>query len=281
VSTLAPVSRRFILHSGEVAAELSGSDSGQLVIGVPGLSANLRSFDVVYDELDGTRYRKLAFDPRGRGMSQKTGPGTYGWPSHARDVIEMADQLGARDFDVIGWSMGSWIAMVVAEMAPDRVRKVVLIDAAGLPEDTVKVPVYAGLDRLAMVFPSRDAFLSIVKNMPHYQPFAPWRRLFEYELVDVEGGVAFRTQKPAPWEDEQYRLTQDPYGLWKALRMPVLLVRASQPIPPDFGYLITEDDYNRFLSEVPLAQGVEIAANHYTVGMNRDAAKAIAKFLDQ
>jgi pimeloyl-ACP methyl ester carboxylesterase len=273
------MSKTLKLRSGELACEISGSDSGQLVIGIPGLSANLRSFDVIYDALDEEQHRKLAFDPRGRGRSAKTGTGTYGWPSHARDVIEMADQLGAGTFDLIGWSMGAWIAMVVAKMAPQRVRRVVLVDAAGLPEESAKVPVYAGLDRLAAVFPSRDAFLSLARNLPHYQPWAPWERLFDYELVDVEGGVSFRTQKPAPMEDEQYRLAQDPYSLWAALTVPVLLVRAAQEIPPSFGYILTRQDYDRFLREVPTARGVEIEANHYTVGMASDTARAIADFL--
>ena len=277
----AAVARRLKLRSGEIAAEISGSESGQLAIGIPGLSANLRSFDVVFAALDGAQHRKLAFDPRGRGRSSDSGPGTYGWPSHARNVIEMADQLGAETFDVIGWSMGVWIAMVVAQMAPHRVRRVVLIDAAGLPEESIKVPVYAGLDRLATVFPSREAFMTLAKSLPHYQPWPPWERLFDYELVDVEGGVSFRTRKAAPWEDEQYRLKQDPYALWPALTMPTLLVRAAQQIPPNFGFLITPDEYSRFLREVPSATGIEIQANHYTAGMNDEAAKAIAEFLDR
>ena len=277
---VARTQRRLTLQSGDIACEVSGSDAGHLVIGIPGLSANLRSFDVIYEALDGTRHRKVAFDPRGRGRSSKTGPGTYGWPTHAKDVLEIADQLGASTFDLIGWSMGSWIAMVVAQQAPDRVRRVVLVDAAGLPEESVKVPVYAGLDRLAAVFPSREAFMSLAKNLPHYQPWPPWESLFDYELVDVDGGVSFRTQKPAPWEDEQYRLSQDPYQLWSALTMPVLLVRAMQEIPPNFGFLITKGDYARFLREIPTAKGVEIEANHYTVGMAPAAALAIADFLD-
>lgn len=271
--------RNLRLKFGEVACEISGDAQGQPVIGIPGLSANLRSFDVIFGALDDARHRKIAFDPRGRGRSEKTPAGTYGWPAHAADIIEIADQLGAETFDVIGWSMGAWIAMVVAKTAPQRVSRVVLIDAAGLPEETIKVPVYAGLDRLADVYPSREAFLSIVRNMPHYQPFAPWERLFNYDLVEVDGGVGFRTQKAGPWEDEQYRLQQDPYALWAALTMPTLLVRASQQIPPSFGYLITPEDYARFLSEVPQSKGVEIDANHYTIGMNSDAAREISTFL--
>lgn len=268
------------LASGEVAVEVSGAEHGQTVIAIPGLSANLRSFDVVFAGLDDARHRKVAFDPRGRGRSQKTPPGSYGWPSHARDILEIADRLGAETFDLIGWSMGAWIAMVVAKQAPERVRRVVLIDAAGLPEESIKVPVYAGLDRLATVFPSREAFLSIARTLPHYQPFEPWERLFDYELIDVDGGVGFRTQKDAPWEDEHYRLSQDPYELWKALTMPVLLLRAAQPIPPNFGFLITRPDYERFLREVPTAEGAEIEANHYNIAMQAEAANAIARFLD-
>src|SRR5260221_3328178 len=127
------------LHSGEIASEISGSESGQLAIGIPGLSANLRSFDVIFDALDGSLHRKLAFDPRGRGRSSDSGPGTYGWPSHARDVIEIADQLGSDTFDVIGWSMGVWIAMVVAQMAPQPVRRMVLIGSAWLAEEAGQV----------------------------------------------------------------------------------------------------------------------------------------------
>ena len=183
-------------------------------------------------------------------------------------------------FDLIGWSMGAWIAMVVARQAPERVRRVVLIDAAGLPEESIKVPVYAGLDRLATVFPSREAFLSVARTLPHYRPFEPWGRVFGYELIDVDGGVGFRTQKAAPWEDEQYRLTQDPYELWTALTMPVLLLRAAQPIPPNFGFVLTREDYQRFLREVTGAGGVEVEANHYNIGMNPEAVKAIARFLD-
>ncbi|HEY1419253.1 MAG TPA: alpha/beta hydrolase, partial [Candidatus Dormibacteraeota bacterium] len=264
----------------EIACEISGSQTGRLVIGIPGLSANLRSFDVIYAALDGARHRKLAFDPRGRGLSSDSGPGTYGWPSHARDILAMGDRLGAPSFDLIGWSMGAWIAMVVAQTAPTRVRRVVLIDGGGIPEESAIVPVYAGLDRLGTLYPSREAFLSLARSLPHYHPWAPWERLFNYELVDVEGGVSFRTHKPAPLEDEQYRLRQDPYALWPGLTMPVLLIRAAQQIPPSFGHILSRGDYERFLREVPSSQGLEVEANHYTVGMNPEAATAIAAFLD-
>ncbi|MDQ6747464.1 MAG: alpha/beta hydrolase [Candidatus Dormibacteraeota bacterium] len=273
---------RFKLSSGEVAAEVSGSEGAPLVIGVPGLSANLRSFDLVFDALDPAKHRRLAYDPRGRGKSDKTPAGTYGWAAHARDIAEMADQLGAETFDLVGWSMGTWIAMKVAEMYPGRVRRLVLVDGGGWPDESAKPPIYAGLDRLSTVWPSRAGFLELVSQLPNYQPWVPaWADLFDYELEDVEGGVRARTQRQAPDEDEAYRQAQDPYLLWKSVTMPCLLVRAGQEIMPGLGYIFNQADRDRFLAEVPGSRAVEVDANHYVVGMHPDTARAIAEFLDQ
>ena len=273
------VSRRFHLRSGDVAAELSGSLDGRLVIGIPGLSANLRSFDVIFEALDPASHRRLAYDPRGRGRSERTPPGSYGWPAHARDVIEMADQLDADAFDLIGWSMGTWIAMVVCALAPGRVRKLVLIDGGGLPDASSIAPVYAGLERLGTIYPSREAFFQLVEKMPMYKPWPPWKRLFEYELEDVEGGARARTSKEAPWEDEAYRKSQDPYALWSAVTMPTLLVRARQEILPGMGYILTTADAERFVREVPGSRLAEMDSNHYAIGAQQETAGVIADFL--
>jgi len=277
--TAAPDARPFRLESGVIAAELSGSPNGRLVVGIPGLSANLRSFDVIFEALDPGQFRRLAYDPRGRGRSDKTAPGTYGWPAHARDVIEMAEQLGAETFDLVGWSMGTWIAFVVCALAPGRVRRLVLIDGGGQPDASSVAPVYAGLERLGTIYPSRAAFFEMAKKLPMYTPWPAWERLFDYELEDVEGGVRARTSKDAPWEDEAYRKSHDPYALWPAVTMPSLLVRAGQEILPGLGYILTAADAQRFLHEVPQSELIEVDSNHYAIGMHPITAGAIAEFL--
>jgi pimeloyl-ACP methyl ester carboxylesterase len=272
--------RDFQLQSGRIAAEVSGAADALLVIGIPGLSANLRSFDVIFAALDPSRHRRLAYDPRGRGRSERTPSGTYGWPAHARDVVAMADELGAATFDLIGWSMGTWIAMDLCRLHPGRVRRLVLIDGGGVPDASSIPPIYAGLERLSTVWPSRDGFFQLVKQVPVYDPWSDaWQRLFDYELEDVEGGVRARTSSEAPWEDERYRQTRDPYELWSAVTMPSLLVRASREILPGMGYIFNEADRDRFLRDVPGSRLVEVDANHYVVGVHQDAARAIAGFL--
>jgi pimeloyl-ACP methyl ester carboxylesterase len=272
--------RHFHLTSGEIAAELSGAADAPLVIGVPGLSANLRSFDVIFAALDPQRHRRLAYDPRGRGCSEKTPPGTYGWPSHARDIVEMADQLGAEQFDLVGWSMGTWIAMKVCELYPGRVRRLVLVDGGGIPEEAAKPPIYGGLERLGTVYPSFEAFEQIAAALGVFTPWEVWEPLFRYELEDVEGGVRARTTKDAPWEDEQYRLTQDPYALWSSVTMPSLLIRALREVVPGCGYILSQADTDRFLHDVPGSRAAYVDTGHYQIGMHPDTASAIAAFLD-
>jgi branched-chain amino acid transport system ATP-binding protein len=272
--------RRFALGSGCVAAEVSGPATGRLVVGIPGLSANLRSFDVVFGGLDPASHQRLAYDPRGRGRSDKTAAGTYGWPAHARDVLEMADALGQEQFDLVGWSFGTWVAMTVCRLAPGRVRRLVLIDGGGVPDDAALVPIHAGLERLGTVYPSRQAFMELVRAVGFYHPWEPWERLFDYELEDVDGGVRARTGADACWEDERYRTSSFSYDLWDAVGMPTLLLRATQPIPGTQGYIFTRADAERFVARVPRARAVDVDAHHYTIGMHPETARHIATFLD-
>ena len=272
--------RRFHLSNGEIAAELSGPEAGSLVIGVPGLSANLRSFDVIFAALDPQRHRRLAYDPRGRGRSEKTPPGSYGGAAHARDIVEMADQLGVAQFDLVGWSMGTWIAMKVCELYPGRVRRLVLVDGGGIPEESARAPIYAGVGRLGTVFPSFDTFAELAKVAGIFSPWEAWEPYFRYEFEEVEGGVRARTTAESAWEDENYRLAQDPYALWTSVTMPSLLIRATREVIPGAGYILTPADVQRFLAEVPGSRAVEVDAGHYQVGVHPDTARAIAEFLD-
>lgn len=272
---------RFRLRNGEVAAEIAGAESAPLVIGIPGLSANLRSFDVIFDALDPERHRTLAYDPRGRGCSEKTPPGTYGWPAHAADIVEMADNLGAETFDLIGWSMGTWIAMEVCRSFPGRVRRLVLIDGGGSVDESAKAPVRAGLQRLGTVYPSFAAFEELARAVGVFEPWERWLPLFRYELEAVPGGLRARTTADAPLEDERWRTGQDPYALWAHVTMPALLVRATREILPGLGYILPQADTDRFLAEVPGARAAYIDAGHYDVGINDDTAREIREFLDE
>jgi len=99
------------VSSGRIHAERFGRPDAPLVIAVPGLSANMKSYDFIGERVGGSELQVVAMDLRGRGMSETTAPGTYGWVNHATDVVAVADALGAQKFSVLGQSMGGAVGM--------------------------------------------------------------------------------------------------------------------------------------------------------------------------
>lgn len=105
---------RVRLTSGALHTESNGDPLGRAILCVHGLSANCRSFDRFIPALTGAGHRVVTVDLRGRGHSEITPPGSYGWDSHVRDLVEIADHYGLQSFDVIGHSTGGFIGMMLA-----------------------------------------------------------------------------------------------------------------------------------------------------------------------
>ena len=71
-------------------------------------------------------YRVIAPDWRGMGWSQGSGDG-YSWHGMARDVLDLVDAVGARDFRLVGHDWGLVVGYRVAFNWPDRVRQFVAL----------------------------------------------------------------------------------------------------------------------------------------------------------
>ncbi|MBO0708978.1 MAG: alpha/beta fold hydrolase, partial [Candidatus Dormibacteraeota bacterium] len=194
----AAADRDFVLPQGRLRGRVAGPDTGPLALLVPGQTANLISMERIAESLAGAGWRTVALDLRGRGYSDDTPPGTYGWQRHARDLVGVADELGAGRFAVVGWSMGAFVAQQVAAMVPGRVSRLALIDAAGVPAPEAIAPVRVAAERLREVYPSAEVYLERVRSIGTLTPWEEiWERYLRYELVEVDGGVCSRTSYDA------------------------------------------------------------------------------------
>jgi len=267
------------LPSGHFHAERFGSPDAPLVLCLPGLSANLKGFDFIGERIGGDRLQAVALDLRGRGKSEVTPAGTYGWPSHADDAFAAADALGAERFSIIGQSMGGLVAMAAAEKDAKRIERVVLLDICGAPDESSLVPITVAVNRLGTVYPSAEFYVDAVKKLGLIEPWSEyWDRYFTYELEPVEGGVRARSDKAAVMEDYEYGGSHDVYPYWPRLTMPVLLLYASREIMPGMGHIVSSADRQRFPEVVPTAKVVDVDANHYTVNTSQASADAIRAF---
>jgi 3-oxoadipate enol-lactonase len=267
------------LPSGRLHAQRFGSPDAPLVLCVPGLTANLKSFDFLCERIAGDRLQAVALDLRGRGRSDLTPRGTYGWPSHARDLFAAADALGAARFSLIGHSMGAAVSMAAAAQDAARLERIALVDFCGQPEAASLVPIQSSVNRLGQAFPSAEFYIEAVKSLGLIEPWSNyWDAYFRYELEPVAGGVRARTDREAALEDLSYGQAHPAYPLWSSLSMPVLLLRAAREILPGMGYIVSEADRERFPREVAGANVVEVEANHYTIVTSKASAAALDRF---
>ncbi len=266
------------LPSGRGRARRHGAAGAPAVICVPGLTANLCSFDLIGQRAARRGRPVVAVDLRGRGRSAHTSPGSYGWPAHARDVLAVADRLGAERFAVVGHSMGAYVAMEIAKRAPERLERAVLIDAAGLPDRASATAIVNVTARLGQTYPSIQARVADARALRIIEPWHPlWERYFEYDAVPNADGVGVRTSRAAVLEDVAYAGLHDPRGLWECLRCPVLLLRAARPIGG--GHVVTPATAADFTAAVPRTKLVEIDATHHGIVGHNASVASIRAFL--
>jgi pimeloyl-ACP methyl ester carboxylesterase len=266
------------LPSGRLHGERSGPADGPLVIGVHGLSANVRSFDGLAPRLAAAGRHFVSLDLRGRGASEDSGPGTYGLRSHAADVLAVADAHGAERFSVIGWSMGALIGTALAEMANDRLERLVLIDHAGAMDETAVDAVIAGLARLDAHFDSREAYLDALRAAGHITEWGPfWDAFYGYEIAERgPGDWSPRTSRTACQEDiEAFDGVEVLHARWSSLTMPTLLVRGTVPIGG--GLIVPPEELEALQAAVPGIEVVQVDRNHYELMTEPAALEAIAR----
>ena len=249
---------------------------------VPGLSSNSRVFDALGEFRQEHGAGIVAFDLRGRGWSEIGPPGTYGWEHHAQDLFEAADAMNVEHFDLIGHSMGAFVSMTAVSIDRDRrIRRVVLIDGLGIPTQTSITAILAGLARLKGTFPTRDAYVEAVRSAGLATPWNRyWEAHYRYDLIDTDDGVRPRTDLAAVTEDAAYGGTHDVRALWPLMTVPTLVLRATVPIGGPDGFIVSREDYDAFLRDVPNARGEEIAANHFSVAVDPKSLEAMHAFIE-
>lgn len=108
-------------------------DEGQgppLVL-IHGTSSSLHTWDGWVARM-AAHHRIVRLDLPGFGLTGPAADKDYSAARYVRVVVALLDQLGVQRADVAGNSLGGRVAMMIALEHPSRVRRLVLVDAAGL-----------------------------------------------------------------------------------------------------------------------------------------------------
>ncbi|MBW3620632.1 MAG: alpha/beta hydrolase [Actinobacteria bacterium] len=97
---------------------------GPPVLLIHGAFGVLEVWGDVQDSL-ATTHRVISYDRRGHGRSPN---GTSDMRVHARDAVELIEQVAGEPPIVVGWSGGAGVAMELIRTRPEQVRAAVLIE---------------------------------------------------------------------------------------------------------------------------------------------------------
>jgi pimeloyl-ACP methyl ester carboxylesterase len=109
--------------------------SGSPIVLVHGLGGRAEDWDNLMPRLVRDHHRVYALDLPGYGRSDWPSSATYSIPELAGAVEAFMDNRHLDQADLAGWSMGGWVAMRVALDRPQRIRRLVILDSAGIRFD--------------------------------------------------------------------------------------------------------------------------------------------------
>lgn len=182
-----------------VAGLRSTPAAGTRVLALHGWLDNAASFVPLAAALPGLDL--VAIDLPGHGHSSHMPPGTqYNTPGAICHVLDVADALGWERFTLLGHSMGAGIASLTAAAAPERVERLIAIEALGGlrgPEDETAQRLREHV-RAVRALPSKklrvfsDLAAPVRARMMANQLSEPCARLLvERGVMPVEGGYSW------------------------------------------------------------------------------------------
>ncbi|MFP5261716.1 MAG: alpha/beta fold hydrolase [Blastocatellia bacterium] len=255
-----------------------GGDGPALVL-LPGLTANAHAFDGLILAGLGSRFRVLALDLRGRGLSDKPATG-YSMPEHAADVIALLDALGVGRAVMCGHSFGGLLTLYLAACHPDRVKKLVIIDSSAmLINPRTRELIKPSLDRLGKSVPSWGLYLEAMKRAPFFTNW--WDPAIEsYFRADVEmgedGAVRPRSRPDNIAEAMDEAGKEDWPAHMAAIRQPAILFHA----PGAYGRagappIVTLEQARATADALTDCRYVEVPGNHITMLYGEGARRIV------
>ena len=270
---------------GLVTALQGGNQNGEKILCLHGWLDNAASFIPLMPLLD--KYDVVALDMPGHGGSQHRMAGyDYVFVDWIHDVLDVLDALGWQQAHLLGHSMGGAIATIVAASAPERINKLLLIEAlgpiAGIAEEAgqrlrqaVSARRYLANDKAARIIPDLETAVKARLAASNMSPDAA-RLIVQRNLQAVSGGYVWRSD-PRMMLPTHVRTDESFIRSWIRAIEAQTLVIAADPAPIYF----TPEQRAARLAELKNGQLAVIAGGHHLhMEKSEEVAKIILAFLE-
>lgn len=246
-----------------------------LLIFMHGLTANAHAFDGILAEGLIGEYHIVSVDLRGRGLSDYPAF-HYTMQDHANDILRLLDALGAQKANFVGHSFGGLLSYYIAAHYPNRVDKLVALDAAARMNPRTPEMLAFRIASLDKRFQLREDYFEAVRAAP-YNTF--WSDAMQsYYDADLkehpDGGYTPRPVLKSIIEASM-GVAKTPWpDLLPNVKAPVLLIQA----PEEYTLgepLLPEEMAAETVALLPDARMIQVKGNHQTM-LYGEGAKQIA-----
>lgn len=202
---------------------------------IHGAFSSLHTFEA-WAEFFKKHFRVIRYDFLGAGLTGSIPQNDYSIANQVKYLEILLDRLGIEECFLAGNSMGGWISWEFTALHPERVRKLVLIDAAGyldygsipLPFKMARTPFLGNVVRYVI---RRNVLEQFVREVYH-DPYKVDEQLIDryFELFSREGNPeAFMHFVNGQFRDNTARL--------RKIKVPVLILwgREDRWIPLEYG----------------------------------------------
>lgn len=278
------------VQGGELAVFQYGNGDGTPVLLIHGVTSSNRAFQLFADALIARGKAPFAVDLRGRGDSNSL-QGPFGMRNHAADMAAVINHFGWNRPDVIGHSMGGFVAAALVGLYPDAVGEVVFADG-GLPlpmppgmtvEQIMPFVLGPAMTRLAMEFENKEAYRN------YWKPQAAFAKgwssvLDEYVDYDLRGSEPHMkaATNPQAVEDDSRDLFGDDLIVksLQGLRKQSLFIKAERGLQNEEGGLYPMPVLDAVLPAYPMLT-LELLkdCNHYDMFLEATGAEKVAQII--
>ena len=211
--------------------DYTGPKDGPPLLCLHGLTRNSRDFADFAERLS-PRYRVLALDFRGRGMSDHDpDPQRYLPITYAHDTIALLDHVGVAEAIFVGTSLGGIVTMILAVLDEDRIAAAILndvgpeVDANGL--ERIRNYVGRGTAGFATWAEAAAEVRNYQQGLPRHWSEEQWQALARRLSSERADGIIHLDYDPAI--AEPFQSGAAPINLWPMFdalaRKPVLALR--------------------------------------------------------
>ncbi|MBC7888758.1 MAG: alpha/beta hydrolase [Ferruginibacter sp.] len=273
---------QFIKTNGIKLHYLNYEGGKPTIILMHGLTANAHTFDGLIAAGLSPAFNLVSVDLRGRGLSDQPVTG-YTMAEHAKDIVGLLAHLQIEKAVIGGHSYGALLTYYLAVHYPQRIDKMILLDAAARMHENTKEMLIPAMSRIGQTFSSFNAYLEKVKTAPYLTAWDDaMLSYYQADIIENNDGTVTQRSQPRHITEAVTKVLAEPWPEYiKGVAQEAILINGTGAYTLN-APLLPKEYAMETVNIMKRCTYAEVSGNHQTMLYGTGAkqiTKAIKSFL--